>query len=276
MTIVFHILCLMQMQASAIMNPTDTVDQLSMKNRILLEKQSHDYFEINWNAWREKVLEAKEDLAPFPNIERQEYRSILDLGPACIPWLLREQDFVVQMTFHVLSRTDISVLRNLPDSQSADGFKQWWAAAVLNAATEFSARRSAFDNETQSHKDYDDLSILRERKEWKRLEALGCLGLPSIMRRVKEGTADHYDYLLLTWWTLPIAFSNGPYIPYQLERLKPADRQPLPPAKEDRAYWLNWWEKNKAQYWWLLSKEELASIKFTELPSPSPSPTTSP
>lgn len=198
----------------------------------------------------------------------------MDIGPECIPWLLSKDGVGQRCAKAILSRVFIPNVRGLSLEEGrylrTELDESWWADPVISSASFFPRNRASFDSLLAGLAQQPNATQVREYKEWRQLEDLGILGIPFVVDRIRTNRADKYDYLLITWWTSPIQFTldGWPFLSYRPEHVGALARVALPSANEDRAYWLNWWEKNKAEYWWLLSKEELASLKSMELPTP--------
>ena len=146
---------------------------------------------------------------------------------------------------------ELSFRADAPDTDDEQWLTEYWENAIHERCRSiFKARRAKFQRSLSA--DTFNKEMLHQNTEWQELRDVGILGIPLLMERVTERTADYYDYLLLTIWTMP----------YQLHPTHP-DRPWLPLSEEmvgtvndDPQYWVRWWEANKHRYWWLRSRKE--------------------
>lgn len=228
-------------------------------------------YEASWQAWEKRD---KDPVNWNPNLQEhyilnKEFRNIVALGPETVPWLAKNDDGGVTTgyAFYVLTRTKVPVIKGMSKREALqigkDLYDSWWSEAVIRSPSYFAEKRQALDRLLTDLKTVPSATQIREFDQWKQLEALGVIGIPHVIKRMEQETSDGFDTLLLTWWASPLRYTSKGWLvlAYRPEDVAIPDRVPLPPAVGDRAYWLDWWEKNKAEYWWLLTKDELASLR---------------
>lgn len=228
-------------------------------------------YEASWQAWQNRPPVPQHQ---NPNlleyyILNDEFRAILTTGPEIIPYLIanKERGIPGHYDLQTLLRAHIAVMEGKTGKEefhlSDELLYSWWSDAVIQSGTYYREKRAKLDTLLASLATVPSATAVQDYRAWKELEAMGILGIPHAVKRLADGSGDHWDALLLTWWTRPIRYTadGWPVLAYRPKWTPVADRVPLPRAIEDPRYWTNWWEKNKGEYWWLLTKDELAALR---------------
>ena len=213
---------------------------------------TREVFDRRLAAWREFIetsgIGGCSVAEPYMN--NKPYHDLVALGPVAIPWFVEKHSPFASAAWSSWLRArwpDYPGFLTRPESAEADhyaAFAEWWQQATRTASAKFDRHNAGFRTMLENTR-MTDTAKMRATEEWQRLRFIGLLGVPSVMDRIESGVADEWDYRLITWWTAPVVYMEGvPGLPPE-----PAE---LPPEKKTREYWLNWWERNKWQFWWLI------------------------
>jgi hypothetical protein len=180
-----------------------------------------------------------------------QFRELLEFGPVAIPWFAEEPGGVASgIALHVLLRHDewpnlSGVDVDKPVSENVHlQFIHWLTqSATAEAASNTKSRLESLKTRFPSKTIDSNLHEILKSDEWKHLKGMGVLGIPTVMKRIQSGESDRLDYRLVNYWTSPVIFKDG--LPVRPEEVEP------PSERQNRAYWIDWWETNRWQYIWL-------------------------
>jgi hypothetical protein len=197
-------------------------------------------------------------------MNNEPFRRLLALGPGSIPWLVEELedcDTRILVAVEVLLRADwdpenTNPWKHVRGKDECEPFLKWWPTARNLAPQRFEERSRAFRaiiaNASKSLRRIAALNL----PEWEDLTEVGLFGVPLIMERIRSGVADRVDFALMDYWTSPpkmVSFGvsedeKRPELPSSL---------PAPPDRIKSAdHWLQWWEKYRSHFWWLVPEIE--------------------
>lgn len=223
-------------------------------------KQAHDEFTRRYDRWERYLREQGVIYSSvvLPYLDNEPFWDLAEMGPAVVPWV-EEKAHHSAMMIHLLtlvSRSHWTDLAGLNRHEAADPARDhrkdlasFWRTVPDEVMKKGRQRVSAFRESPSAGKGMP-FAAARSSQEWRSLEALGVFGIPVIMERVRSGKADVHDYRLLQHWTGPLARSekNTPVLP--------AVSESVSKERQDRQYWISWWEQNKWQFWWLDSQDQ--------------------
>jgi hypothetical protein len=191
-----------------------------------------------------------------PYIDNEAFRNLTDLGPVSIPWLINEQGAVkyTGMDMLLCDWMEMAGIRIISGWAVNGGsgrvgvfeqFDVWWKDAFKSMPQIVETRMAALRKMIQGKPKMATFNEIQVTREWKMIRDAGLFGIPHVINKVKNGQGDESDFRLLVYWTDPLERGRDGVL-----RKKP-ERAIMPEGKGTADYWIQWWQANAWQYWWL-------------------------
>jgi hypothetical protein len=215
-------------------------------------------FEKRYNAWNQYIKDTGIGCSSLVEdyIENEPFRRLLEIGPVAVPWYIEaEPSPFMHTALQLVLRADWTAMAGYSEEQQMRenmyvALKNWWKTGRRSAPTKVKEHVDKFRAWLKSQPKDIAFSQVRETSRWRELCQTGLFGVPFTIQRIRLGIADEYDYRLLCYWTDPIEYNDNDK---GFPKPPTTEKKIVTASKRNPNYWLDWWQKNRWQFWWLSS-----------------------